>query len=381
MNDMPRIRTTLRLLAWVIAGLGVAVLIPAGVIRVDQYLLRWKAEHLLTDLKSLEMRKSTYRDAGKVIDRWKGSIRQERSCQPSRCDVEIGITDFPYHHLEFFTRHQKLLQAWRLLGGRPSQIDGCIRVRRDVVWGKGIRAIVLAYSAGYKQDVNLIGRMGSGSPGSISPLHPEYDVGVGHHTTGSLTVGAYADFTPYADPADVNRLMDIDFSCLTRWHSCQTGADIAPVAWHEAAEEAEAGLAGKFSERTCGRDVIRVLARESRRAVVGEVNRVSLYAGLYDEPNSASQDPSNFVQVKILFKDDLKHCNLSSLSALQNYSFNEPLPAKEKVGDRFILFFKYKDKLYSDNYRTCDLLPATNENIEAVRNWAAEDWADHNDEF
>src|SRR4051812_8208024 len=377
---MRQTRTMLRLLAWVIAGLVVAVLVSAGALRVGQDLLRRKAERLLADLKSLEMRKSTYHDARQVIDRWKDSIGQEGSCQPSRCDVEIGITDFLYHHFEFFTRHQRVLQAWRLLGGRPSQIDGYIRVRRDVVWGKGIRAIVLAYSAGYKEDVNLIGRMGSGSPGFVSPLHPEYDVGVGRHTTGSFTVGAYADFTPYADPADVNRLMDIDFSCLTRWHSCQTGADITPVAWHEAAKE-EKTLAGRFSESTCGRDVIRVLARESRRAVVGEVNRVSLYAGLSDEPNSASHDPSGFAQVHILFKDDLKHCHLSSLAALQNYSFNQPLPAKEKVGDRSILFFKYKDKFYSDYYHACDLLPATRENIEAVRNWAAEDWADHNDEF
>src|SRR3954453_18631427 len=88
---MRQTRTMLRLLAWVIAGLVVAVLIPAGAIRVDQYLLRRKAERLLADLKSLEMRKSTYHDARQVIDRWKDSIGQEGSCQPSRCATKENI--------------------------------------------------------------------------------------------------------------------------------------------------------------------------------------------------------------------------------------------------------------------------------------------------
>lgn len=371
---MPRPRTLLRLLACVIAGFALATLTAAGAIRVDQYLLRREAERLLADLKSLEMRKSTYHDARQVIDRWKDHIRAEGPCLPSRCDVEIGIPDFLGRHQEFFTHHRNLLDGWRLLGGRPSQIDGYIRVRKDLVLGKGIRAIILVYSAG--GDLNLAGRMGSGPPGVISYLHPEYDVGIGRHTTGAFTAGAYADFTPYADPADVNRLMDIDFSCLTRLYSCQTGADIAPAAWHEATNEQKSS-AGKFIGHTCSPDVIRVLTRESRRAVVGEVSRISLYGGLYDAPNSASHDPSAFAQVKILFKDDLKQPDLRSLSAIQNYTFNEPLPAKEKAGDRFILFFRYENKLYSDNYRSCDLLPATKQNVEAVKRWAAEDWADH----
>ena len=325
------------------------------------------------------MRKSTYQDAQHVIDHWKESVHEQGRCQPNRCDVEIGVGGFYDRHAKFFIHHQRLLQVWRGLGGRPAEIDGYIRVRRDVVWGKGIRAIVLGYSAGQEDDLNLVGRMGSGSPGFVSLLHPEYDVGIGRHTTGSHSVGAYADFTPYADPADVKRLMDIDFSCLTRWHSCQTGADIAPTAWNEAAAEDQKGAARNVSLLTCGPAVVRVLARESRRAVIGEVQRISLYAGLYDASRSRPHEASDFVQVKIVFNDDLKRTNLDSLEALQDYSFNESLPVREKVGARFILFFRYKDRLYSDNYRTCELLPATEENVEAARNGVSEDWADHSD--
>jgi hypothetical protein len=369
---MPKTRKILRVLAWVIAGLCMIIFIAAAAVRVDEYLLRRNAEHFLADLKSLELRKSTYQDARLVMDRWKDSIHQEGPCQPNRCDVEIGIGDFWNHHWEFFTHHQKLEQLWRVLGGRPAQIDGYIRVRKGIVWGKGIRALVVSYSAEHEEDVDLIGRMGSGSPSFISLLHPEYDVGLGRITTGAFTLGAYAEFTPYADPADIRRLMDIDFSCLTRWHSCQTGADIAPSAWNEAtAEEKKRRAARNSAELTCSPDVVRVLARESRRAVIGEVNRVKPSLGLYDD--------STFADVKILLKDDLKPCNFSFLSALQDYSFSESLPVKRKLGERYILFFRYKDGLYSDNDRACELLPATKENMEAARRGIAEDWADHND--
>jgi hypothetical protein len=128
---MPQTKKIFRVVAWVIAGFCLIVLIPAAAIRVDQYLLRRNGEHLLADLKSLEMRKSTYHDARQVIDRWE-TIYQEGPCERNRCDVETGVGDFLEHRREFF-----------------EQFEGYIRVRRDVVWGEGIRAIVLSYSTRY----------------------------------------------------------------------------------------------------------------------------------------------------------------------------------------------------------------------------------------
>jgi hypothetical protein len=50
---------------------------------------------------------------------------------------------------------------------------------------------------------------------------------------------------------------------------------------------------------------------------------------------------------------------------------------KEKIGERYILFFRYSDGPYLDEDGACALLPATDENLEAVRLGAAEEWADH----
>jgi len=55
---------------------------------------------------------------------------------------------------------------------------------------------------------------------------------------------------------------------------------------------------------------------------------------------------------------------------------------KEKLGDKYIFFFKHSiiDEYRVDGNVACSRLPATNENLEAVRRGIAEDWADHDDE-
>jgi len=84
---MADIKKIARVVSWVVAGLCVIVLILAVGVRVDQYLLRRNAERLLTDLKSLEMRKSTYRDARRVIA---GTKRCTRKAHVNRTGVMFG---------------------------------------------------------------------------------------------------------------------------------------------------------------------------------------------------------------------------------------------------------------------------------------------------
>ena len=177
--------------------------------------------------------------------------------------------------------HQALVYVYQLLGGRPAMIDGFIRVRKNIVWGKGINAGVASYfgrdQGGGWFFFSLIGRAGSGSPDMISSLHPEY--GAGTPSGCTFCQEAHVVFTPYADPADVKRLMDINFSCLTSWHSCKTKADILPTAWNEytAEEKSERNPA----QQTCSPDVVRALSRESRRVVIGEVTKVESSAGVW----------------------------------------------------------------------------------------------------
>lgn len=353
-----------------IVGLCAISLILAVAIRVDQYLLRRNAERLLADLKSLEMRKSTYRDARLVIDRWSEEMHQEGPCQPYRCDARISLGDFLVRHRELFANHQRLAYGWgyvcRLLGARPAMIDGSIRMRRNIVWGKGIRATVLSHFRRTvdedSYDYTLVGEAGSGSPMTISSLHPEYGV----DSWSGCCIDAQVIFTPYTDPADVNRLMDIDFSCLTRRTPCKTKADILPTAWNESVAEEKSEQ--NSVQQTCRPDVIRVLSRESIRVAVGEVRKTEVSAWGGD--------------VTLRLMADLKPWNQRS-SAPEDYHFNESLPISEKLGERYVVFFQYANAppYRVDRGHACELVPVTTANMEVVRRGIAEDWKDHDVEF
>lgn len=367
---MPQTKKILRVIGWIVAGLCAIVLLLAVAIRIDQYLLRRKAERLLVDLKSLEMRKSTYQDARRVIDRWKDSIHQQGPCQAARCDVRIFLGDFATRHQVFFANHQKLAyrfsSIYRFLGARPEMINGSIRVRKNIVWGKGISVLIENYSVH-----TLVGVARSGSPTNvISSLHPEYAI----ENKSGRWIHAEVVFTPYADTKDVRRLMDINISCLTSKHPCETEADILPTAWDE--YTAEEKLANDFvQQHKCSPDVIRILSRESERVVIGEV--IKLDGGsswICDALQLCTLVPTPTA----LLQSDFKPWNPLFPSGPEFRYFSQPLPIKAKLGDKYVFFFAYPNVEYQvDRDTACSPLPATDENLEAVRRGIAEDWADH----
>jgi hypothetical protein len=345
-------------------------LILAVAIRADQYLLRRNAERLLADLKSLEMRRSTYRDARQVMDRWSEEMHLEGPCQPYKCDARISLDDFFIGHQKLFANHQSLAYGlrylYRLLGGRPATIHGDIRVRKNVVWGKGIRAVVVSHFRRTvdedSYDYTLVGEAGSGSPMTISSLHPEYGV----DSWAGCCIDAQVIFTPYTDPADVNRLMDIDFSCLTRRTPCKTQAEILPTAWNESVAEEKSGE--NSVQQICRPDVMRVLSRESIRVAVGEVRKTEAFAWGGD--------------VTLRIMADLKPWNHRS-SVPEDYHFNESLPISKKLGERCVVFFQYAQAApyRVDRGHACDLVPVTTANMEVVRRGVAEDWKDRANEL
>jgi len=381
---MQRTRRILRVVGWVTAGLCAIILILAVAIHVDRYVLRRKAEHLLADLKSLEMRKSTYQDARLVIDLWKDSIHQEGSCQPSRCDVWISLGDFFVRHQVLLANHQRLAYVlgyvYQLLGGRPAMIDGSIRVRKNIVWGKGIKAVVASYYGRAGNGWWLIGRAQSGSPDDISSMHPEYEIGSPSGCT--FCKEAHVIFTPYANPADVRRLMDINFSCLTSWHPCETQADILPAAWDE--YMAEEKSANNSIRQQCSPDVIRVLSRESKHVMIGEVIKIGGASNWVCGPlqHCTLVPTAGYGEATVLLQSDFKPWSPPSPAGPDYRSISHLLPMTEKLGDKYIYFLQHSIYEYRvDQDAACNPLPVTNENLEAVRRGIAEDWADHNREF
>jgi hypothetical protein len=223
------------------AALGICIvfLVAIVLVQIEQHVLRRRAERLLTDIRSLEIHRSTSRDVQNLGRKWKNLAHFEGNCTEAACILEISWTDFYLRHIDFFVR-LNALHFFMLAGGRPEQITARATVEKGLVSGKSFHVVVgvPAYRApeGWWPDYALLADAYSVSGFSESryrppPAHPDYLVGKPGGCDGPCREVHFI-FSASADSATVNRLMEIDLSCLTRWiHTCRTEGDIMPSAW------------------------------------------------------------------------------------------------------------------------------------------------------
>lgn len=346
-------RWIVRLLVWLF---GAALLIGglvAGAIRLDQYRLRWRGERLQADIRSLELRKSTYADARRLEDRWFDETK-EGVCRPSWCDLQISVQNTGWAHIEFLRNHLAILAIYHRLGGRLADAGASIRVRDNLVWEKGIGLHIetlVTESDGRRIEYWLSGGAGTDDHFSwISARHPEYQI-VGSDV--HLRLGD-VNFTPFADPQDVLRLTDLNFACLTRWHHCTEQADILPTAWREAQPEWKERAQNGFVV-PCTPAAIRVISRQTRRIDLVKVTKLkplnewSLTMTLHRLPGSIPERADIWQEL--------------SLPQWQDLDIGVDISHGFHVGDRLLYLEECPQ-----------LVPATQENLTAARLGAGEGW-------
>lgn len=328
-----------------LGGLIVVTTLLAGAIRLDQFILRWRAERLQSDIRSLELRKSTYADAHRVMDRWLDESK-EGVCRPSWCDVDISLGNFMWRHGVFFVDHPRAFHTYLRLGGRYSWVLSTIRVREGIVWEKNIQLYVGSTSIqgpdGSRFDLTLIGRVGNNRLDWVSPQHPEYRFGGAGGGCSGCREG-FVLFTPFADPADVRRLMDINFDCITRWHPCTEQADILPSAWKEVESEKLDG--GNDNQEICTPAMIRVLSREAQHVPLATVIRLKRLSDGVEMTVRWDGEPSDSVFVH----------------QSPEHTFTEPASVRFRKGDQLLVL---DDGAY--------VVPATEENLKSARQGASE---------
>jgi hypothetical protein len=72
-----------------------------AVVRIQQYVLRWRAERLLADIREIQMGKSTWADAQRLMHRWGKWGWYEGSCDAKSCDYVIAIRDASHAYSTF----------------------------------------------------------------------------------------------------------------------------------------------------------------------------------------------------------------------------------------------------------------------------------------
>ncbi|MGA9391552.1 MAG: hypothetical protein WBV69_14015 [Candidatus Sulfotelmatobacter sp.] len=237
-----------RLLRNFILGALAALCLLIAAIRVQQYVLRFRSERLLREVRALDLGQATFADAQYIFRRWPTTPDAD-PCVPAHCDFEIRLSDLSYSHLGFWANHPQLQRAYDSLGGRPATVTARVLIHDGLIWGKFFRVEVDVFP----QETDLFGPYGYGLIASASTwqasdtrvwqtrtLHPDY--WIGQPSGCEICVAVYTGFTPFANRSDIQRMMQFDLSCLTRWRSpCRTQGDIMPAAWKQAQDEKAAG--------------------------------------------------------------------------------------------------------------------------------------------
>jgi hypothetical protein len=390
--------------------LGLCLLLSLALIvsQIEQHLFRRRAELLLAEIQSLEFRKTPWQQAQTQLQRWRANTEVGGQCNEQKCSLKITLDELvlayasktnlfvnlddyyrwrlklsydvgPFVRLEFV-----LLRAYMRMGGRPARVVATVEMRDGIVWGKGISVFIETCP----QEVS--GFFGT-APGSYTLiadvhsaprfdyfgtswinaqlwLHPNYMIG---RPGGCTTcVEGWAKFTPYADLDTTHRLLQMDLSCLTRWHPCLNQMDIMPVAWAQYLED-QPRLDTLRDHHACSPSIIERLGRDSTNMTTGEI------LGYRDWVDNKSH---RYVGTRIRVLERLKGVpdwKVGETRELTDLSGIGGDTTRLRPGTQLVFFGGRgpKSEMRIDPGYTCPLLSANETNLSLVRHGIDQDYA------
>lgn len=308
--------------------LGLVALL-AAFIPIQQQILRHRAENLLADVRRIQLRKSTWADAQSIFMRWGAWGDSSGACTKENCTYQIEMLD----GLSAFLRSRgslyqpTLKRTYEFLGGRPVTISVHLRVIDGLIWGKSFKAIVYVPAESAEDDgYDLIGDAESVSRfspvhGLALALHKNYVVWRPGGCTFCLAV--YLNFTPYADNADVDRLMDFNLSCITRRRACRVEREIMPAASGKYKAELP-WISRRWDKVPPGGFALDVLGRDAENAAVVEV------------VSSRKSDGASDYQAQLRLLKRLKGAAFWGINATREVAVSEEV---HRPGSRYVILF------------------------------------------
>jgi hypothetical protein len=290
-----------RLLLYATLALFTLAVLLAAVIQIQERILRYRAQRLLSDILSIELRYTTFEQVGDLAAKWNGFAGHEVPCSKEHCDFSIEL------HIPFTSSNARLYwniaKFYWLLGGRPAGVLASINVRNGFVWGERYTMAVAPPPSTYVGSYKLMGELSTVPPTEVArdvwpPLrrHAEYEIG---SPGGCLNCEMiWAHFSPYTDPADIRRISQFNFSCFTALRSCRTKEDIMPVAVKEISEEGYS--------RACDPPIVQILSREADDASVAEI---------LDNRPALANDPDSGQILRVRLVERIKRSNFWEIGA------------------------------------------------------------------
>lgn len=299
-------------LKWFCVSCGVlfvAIACLAALVQIEQGVLRWRAGRLLADIRAVQMGKSTWVDAQRLMYRWGEWGRWVGACNANQCEYQITLQDSLHALPKYFWTDSGMkehseghkyslwqLRLYSILGGRVAQVYAYVRVKDGIVWRKSYSVYTPRHFFTDGLADFLIGDAEGTTrftPRHDWPLlvkHPEYSIEAAGPCDGcrdgacTICEMIQMHFTPFVDPGVVNDLFDINLNCISSWHECREPREIAPAAWRLYTREREEqertnGPGNSHDWKRCDTP-IEMLGRDYRFALLAEV------ASIKESPDS-----------------------------------------------------------------------------------------------
>jgi hypothetical protein len=250
------LRRLLRILRVTVIGLISLILLAFAFVQGEQYLLRYRATHLLDDFHSLRLKQSTWQDAQRLISRWGAFGHYDGTCNAAECSYFItlddegtkinrALGDYSDAHNPNHYSGITFGRILRLLGGRAASMQMGFLVRNNVVersrmevdldvpgddfWCESNCGYELILRAQAKD--HLQPHEGDWSlEGDEEQLAKHPDFKAGQPSGCEICLAAWVNFTPQIDPQELTRITSYNMSCFAGFHVCKTLEEVLPAA-------------------------------------------------------------------------------------------------------------------------------------------------------
>ena len=388
MASTSRWRRILRITAFTV---GVLLLGTVALVRIQQQILRWRAERLLSDIRSLQLGRSTWADAQKIMTRWGAWGFYEGSCTEKRCAYQIAFRDVSRTflvmsvpdgslHAEPQEHNAWILKAYRILGGQSALIAARVEVIDGVIWGKDYELYLNIPGGSNMNEGEYVLAAYAETVWKSKDLHSSYtaiptDYRIGRREPCSGCESIEAQYTPYADPKFISDVMNFNLDCLTRLILCRHPEQIAPGMWQRADEdERNAKKSGDGSPANLCPISPEVLGREQENGALVEVMETHI------EQSQSGPSPVTAFRLKQRLKR-AEFWNEGDL--IRAGTADEQTVVREtgrtglfKPGNKVILIFETpwrQTPVHQIGLDFCRVLPATDENLAAFLRGVHED--------
>jgi hypothetical protein len=388
MAPMSRRRRAIRIAAVSIFVLAAAL---ALFVSIQQHILRWRAERLLSDIRDLQLGKSNWGDAQKIMTRWGAWGFYEGSCTDKRCTFQIALQDasgiFPVRsvpdgslHSEPQQRNAWILKAYQILGGRSAMVAARVEVINGFIWGKDYELYLnIPDGSSPNEEEYVLGTYAEtvwktkDLDAFVTTNHPEYVIEKAPICSGCELV--FARFTPFADPQIIASLFDFNLGCLTHLILCRHPDEIAPNMWKRAdADKRDSKVvenAVSSNPCTMSREF---LGRNQENAVIAKV----VESNLEHRPKGTWSASTFLLDQRLKQADfwnvgDVRQANTS---AYDIGTWETGRPGLFRPGSKVILVFESPGQFTSKGWiglDFCNVLPATDDNLAAIMRGVRQD--------